>query len=167
MGGVFHAQKEMTMKRNVTLATRTLALSSCFGFALATGMPEAKAHGNQVDMFQSMDANADGKISVAEHAATAKAMFEKMDADHDGSVTEKEMTAAHQKITGQKPGAGEMSAADKIKAVDTNGDGKLTAEEHQAGSKMMFEKMDADHDGFLTKAEMVAGHTKLMHKGGK
>jgi Ca2+-binding EF-hand superfamily protein len=157
----------MTMKRSVTIATKTLALASCFGLGLVAGIPDARAHGNKADMFQSMDANADGKISVSEHAATAKTMFEKMDADHDGSVTETEMTAAHEKITGQKSGVGEMSAAEKIKAIDTNGDGKLTAEEHQAGSKMMFEKMDADHDGFLTKAEMVAGHAKLMHKVGK
>lgn len=155
------------MKRSMTTATKTLTLASCFGLALVAVTPEARAHGNKVDMFQSMDANADGKISVSEHAATAKLMFEKMDADHDGTVTEAEMTAAHEKITGQKSGAGEMSAAEKIKAVDTNGDGKLTADEHQAGSKMMFEKMDTDHDGFLTKTEMVAGHAKLMHKAGK
>ena len=57
-----------------------------------------------------------------------------------------------------------MSSAEKIKVIDTNGDGALSAEEHAAGSKMMFEKMDTDKDGFLTKAEMTAGHHKLMKK---
>ncbi len=29
---------------------------------------------------------------------------------------------------------------------------------------MVFDKMDTDHDGFLTKAEMEAGHVKMMSK---
>jgi len=57
-----------------------------------------------------------------------------------------------------------MTAAEKIKMLDTNADGVLTADEHAAGAKSMFEKMDTDHDGYLTKAEMKAGHEKFMHK---
>ena len=120
--------------------------------------------GDHEGMFKSMDTNGDGKISAEEHAAAAKKMFEMMDANKDGKVTAEEMTAAHEKVTGKKAGAGEMSSADKIKVIDTNGDGALSAEEHAAGSKMMFDKMDTDKDGFLTKAEMTAGHQKLMKK---
>ena len=40
-----------------------------------------------------------------------------------------------------------MSAAEKIKVVDGNGDGVLTAAEHEAASKKMFQKMDANRDG--------------------
>jgi len=61
-------------------------------------------------------------------------------------------------------GRNEMSSADKIKAIDSDHDGVLTAEEHAAGSKTMFEKMDTDKDGYLTKAELEAGHAKLMGK---
>ena len=57
-----------------------------------------------------------------------------------------------------------MSAADKIKVVDTNGDGVLTAEEHAAGSRAMFEKMDTNKDGFLTKDELAAGHARMLKK---
>jgi Ca2+-binding EF-hand superfamily protein len=57
-----------------------------------------------------------------------------------------------------------MSAADKIKMFDTNGDGVLTADEHAAAAKSMFDKIDTDHDGYITKAEMKAGHDKYMHK---
>jgi Ca2+-binding EF-hand superfamily protein len=28
----------------------------------------------------------------------------------------------------------------------------------------MFDKIDTDHDGYITKAEMKAGHDKYMHK---
>lgn len=57
-----------------------------------------------------------------------------------------------------------MSSADKIKVIDTDKDGKLSAAEHEAGSKSMFGKMDSDMDGNLSEAEMKAGHEAMMGK---
>jgi len=114
--------------------------------------------------FSAMDADHDGKVSAAEHAAGAKAMFDKMDANHDGKVTAAEMTAAHQAITGQAAKKSDMAAADKIKVIDSDGDGALTADEHAKGSAAMFAKMDANKDGFLSKEEMAAGHAAMMRK---
>jgi len=114
--------------------------------------------------FAAMDADHDGKVSASEHAAGAKAMFEKMDANRDGKVTAAEMMAAHQAVTGQAAKKSDMSAADKIKTVDADGDGVLTAEEHAKGSAAMFAKMDVNKDGFLSKEEMAAGHTAIMKK---
>ena len=74
------------------------------------------------------------------------------------------MAAAHRRVTGKKAKRSDMSAADKIKVIDTDGDGTLTAKEHAAGSRAMFEKMDADKDGFLTKDELAAGHASMMKK---
>lgn len=111
---------------------------------------------------KAMDSNGDGRISAQEHAAGVGRMFETMDADKDGRVTASEMQAAHGKVTGGKAAAGEMSAAEKIKTIDTNGDGVLTAAEHEAGARRMFEHMDADKDGFLTKDELAAGHSMKM-----
>jgi hypothetical protein len=48
------------------------------------------------------------------------------------------------RLAGQKATKADLSSAEKIKVVDTNGDGVLTAEEHAAGSKRMFDKMDTD-----------------------
>ena len=97
-------------------------------------------------------------------AKFASRMFSKMDTNADGKVTAAEMTAAHQRMSGKKTEKGEMTSAEKIKQFDTNGDGVLTADEHATGAKSMFDKMDADHDGYLTKAEVKAGHEKFMHK---
>ncbi len=55
-----------------------------------------------------------------------------------------------------------MSSADKIKVVDANGDGALSAQEHEAGSRSMFDKKDMDKDGYLTAAEIEAGHLAMM-----
>jgi Ca2+-binding EF-hand superfamily protein len=131
------------------------------GFAL---LPSAAFANSPDTRFESMDANGDGTISPDEHAAAASAMFEKMDTNADGKVTAAEMTAAHQNMTGKKAGKGELTAAEKIKIVDTNGDGVLTADEHAAAAKTMFDKMDTDHDGHLTKAELKAGHQKYLNK---
>ena len=112
-----------------------------------------------------MDADHDGRLSAEEHATGAKAMFAKMDADHDGKVTTAEMDAARKSMpTSRSESPNKMTAADKIKVVDSNGDGILSAEEHEAGSKRMFEKMDKDRDGTLTAAEISAGHKTMMKK---
>src|SRR5262245_625428 len=141
----------------------TFKLSSVAGFALAIagvcgfGLRSVALADNPEARFESMDANGDGRISPDEHAAEAARMFDKMDANNDGKVTAAEMTAAHQKVTGKKAEKGEMTAAEKIKMLDTNGDGVLTADEHATGAKSMFDKMDTDHDSYLTKAEIKAG----------
>lgn len=145
-----------TLKRFAGLALGAAGL-------LGVAIPSV-ARADQEARFESMDTNGDGKVSPDEHAAAASRMFEKMDANGDGKVTAAEMTAAHQKVTGEKAEKGEMTAADKIKMFDTNGDGALTADEHAAAAKTVFDKMDTDHDGYLTKAEMKAGHDKYMHK---
>lgn len=144
--------------------TRKHALQTTLvcGLALAGS---AFAHGKDIDAkFKSMDTNGDGKISAEEHAAAAQKMFDSMDANKDGRVTAEEMTAAHEKKMGKKAGKSTMSSAEKIKEMDTDGDGVLTSTEHANGSKVMFEKMDTDKDGFLSKTEFVEGHEKMMKK---
>lgn len=115
-------------------------------------------------LFNAMDANGDAKLSPDEHSAGAKKMFDTMDANKDGTVTPAEMDAAHEKVAGKKTTKADLSSAEKIKTVDTNGDGMLTGEEHAIGSKMMFDKMDTNKDGFVGKAELDAGHAKMMKK---
>ena len=124
------------------------------------------------DMFKTMDANHDGKISAEEHAAGAKAMFDKMDADHDGKITAAECDAGHAKMEaeekGEKGEKGEhhmgmhrMSGADMVKQLDTDGDGTVSASEHADWAAKMFAKADTNHDGSVTAAEMKAAHASM------
>jgi len=136
-----------------------LAMAAAGGFAL----PSVAFADNEA-RFESMDMNGDGKISMEEHAVAAGKMFEKMDANKDGRVTPSEMEAAHKAMTGHKPAKGEMTAADKIRLIDANGDGFVTEEEHSVAARSMFEKMDTNQDGFLTKDEVKAGHEKFMQR---
>lgn len=131
--------------------------------SLALGaLPAAFAGPDDDAHFKLMDANGDAKISRAEHAAASKKMFAQCDANHDGIVTATEMDAA-MAATGQKPAKDEKSSAEKIKVIDQNGDGRLTAAEHETGSEQMFAKMDINGDGYLSKAECDAG-MKLLKK---
>jgi Ca2+-binding EF-hand superfamily protein len=141
--------------------------------ALAGGDKEHKK-GGMAEM-STMDSNGDGKLSADEHATAARRMFEAMDTDKDGKVTATEMEAAHSQMMGSAHDKADererpykrphMTAAEKIAKVDTNGDGVLTAEEQTVGARTMFERMDTSKDGFLSKAELKAGHDKLLRKG--
>ncbi|HUR57892.1 MAG TPA: hypothetical protein VM029_09295 [Opitutaceae bacterium] len=132
------------------------ALASCVVSA-ALASPDADQR------FKMMDANGDGKITRAEHAAGAKKMFELCDANRDGVVTASEMDAAMAK-SGAKPAMDDKSSAEKIAVIDKNKDGKLTAAEHAAGTEEMFDKMDTNRDGSISKEECDAG-MKMMKKG--
>lgn len=136
-------------------------LTSMFWTAAAPGQPVVAAAATE---FKAMDANGDGKVTREEHAKAARGMFDKMDANRDGKVTASEMDGAHQAIAGNNAGKSELSSAEKIKVVDQDADGMLTAAEHAYGSRSMFEKMDVNHDGTLTPDEMAAGHAAMLKK---
>lgn len=111
-----------------------------------------------------MDLDRDGKLSAAEHAAGTKRMFGRMDLDGNGTVTVAEMDKTPITLPGVKPDPDAPSSAEKIKVIDTNKDGSLSAEEHVQGSAAMFVRMDRDKDGFLTPAELERGRSLLRKR---
>jgi Ca2+-binding EF-hand superfamily protein len=140
---------------------RTSIIAGC-SLALCV-LPNAFADKHADKHFRLLDQNGDGKITRAEHAAGAKTMFAQSDKNGDGIVTAAEMDAA-MAAQGVKPDKDDKSSAEKIRVIDKNGDGKLTAAEHAAGTETMFDKMDTNRDGILTKEECDAG-MKMMKKG--
>jgi hypothetical protein len=69
--------------------------------------------------------------------------------------------------------SGNASAADhpneglidaQFKTMDTDGDGRLSPDEHAAGAKRMFDAMDSNKDGTVTIAEMDAAHRNVPGK---
>jgi hypothetical protein len=131
---------------------------------LAAVLAPAAANAAAESMFGRMDADRDGRITSAEHAAGARSMFGQMDADRDAVVTAAEMGAAHAAVTGREAADGEPTPAQKIAVIDADRDGRLSASEHARGSRRLFARMDADVDGRLTPAEFEAGHAALDHE---
>jgi Ca2+-binding EF-hand superfamily protein len=143
------------------LCTLGLACALALSPALA-GDGERKEHGSPSSGMKMMDTDKDGRISAAEHAMGAKKMFDKIDKDYDGRVTATEMDAHHKDMPGAHSSKPMKSSADKIKAIDTDSDGVISAEEHEKGSQKMFRKMDKDEDGTLSRAEVQAEHDRMM-----
>ena len=162
--------KRMTQRRPAM--TRRVAVT---GTLMACTLMAAAAWANKDagDKFKMMDANADGMVSASEHAAGVTKMFGEMDADGDGTVTAAEMDAKHDRkradaksnMTSNDAAMDdmhrEMSSSEKIAKMDTNGDGVLSASEHDSGARSMFSQMDTDGNGSLSKQEMAAGHAMM------
>ena len=139
-----------------------VALAALLGLAVATSVAAAGTESAEAEIL-AMDKNGDGVLTAAEHGVGARTMFVTMDGNQDGRVTAAEMDTYQAKRT-VRDAAKEKPSAEKIRMVDTDGDGAVSAEEHRVASQKMFITMDADADGTLSKAELATGHAKMLLK---
>jgi Ca2+-binding EF-hand superfamily protein len=153
-----HIPRRSRMKKSRT-NHKLLSLMLMGGVALA-GSAFANNQGDT--KFKSMDTNNDGQISSAEHSAGVTRMFSTMDANKDGFVTSTEMDASHKGMKASSDKGMKKSASSKISSMDTDGDGKLSSAEHDAGATTMFTKMDTDGNGSVSQAEMSSAHATMM-----
>lgn len=122
---------------------------------IAVGAPDGRdARGSMQDRIKQADIDGNGMLSRAEAAALPRLAkhFDEIDANHDSQITAEELRAHHEKRRGEH-----------WKKLDTNGDGKLSKAEAQAGAPRLaerFEQLDANKDGFVTSEEMKAAHGK-------
>ena len=98
--------------------------------ALLLWLPVAAlAQGTTSDLFRTMDANGDGRISEAEYVAYMSQGFYRLDRNHDGILEQDEL-----------PG----------------GRGKpVTLKEWQDNLRREFHKLDRNHDGYLSPQELA------------
>ena len=92
-----------------------------------------------------MDTDNDGKVSREEFAKGHQAMFDRLDVNKDGTVGRDEIPG---------PGAGPGRGMGMLRMMDSDGDGKVTREELAKGQREMFDRFDADKDGFISRDEM-------------
>ena len=111
-------------------------------------------------LFAQLDKDGDGKISRAEWTRKPKA-FDRLDLNHDGFITREEAAEAHGKSA--VPKGGKAVRRGRVAEMDTNGDGKIARDEWRGKSKA-FDRLDADHDGFLTREELLAARGKGVKK---
>jgi len=109
--------------------------------------------------FGALDTNKDGKIARAEFKGSGKA-FAWIDADHNGFLSRPEATRAYLAMIG---GISLAEKAHAYRAMDTNKDGKISAAEYK-GPKARFARIDANHDGSITRAEAVQAFQRHVHR---
>ena len=51
--------------------------------------------------------------------------------------------------------------------MDLDGDGVVTAAEHATGARALFDHMDADHDGRVTREEMITFQRQVLGMPGR
>ena len=127
-----------------------------------------------VRTLMAFDANGDGKLSKSELPERFQGIFTRADENKDGFITAEEIrkVAAAQAAPPEPPGRGGRGGRDGgrgggpggemnlirmdpiLAAVDTDGDGIISAEEIR-NSADAIRKLDKDGDGKLTRAEVM------------
>jgi Ca2+-binding EF-hand superfamily protein len=94
------------------------------------------------------DANGDGAIDMAEFRAQRAGRFARLDPDDDGQVSK----AAFLQAVAQSTAAEHAVRLERLfDKMDTNGDGILTRGEYLAYGEAIFARMDRNGDGKLTR----------------
>jgi hypothetical protein len=94
--------------------------------------------------------------------------FAKVDTNGDGKITPEEMEAAG----GGGGGGGGMGGGGRgggfgmLARADANKDGVVTKAEAEDQARKRFATMDADHDGTVTREEMMAARDRFRPAGG-
>lgn len=108
-------------------------------------------------MLTEMDADEDGTVTSAEIAAHEAARAAEIDADKNGTITADELIAHHEKIRQQR-------MADRLKAMDRNGDGNVSVEEYEAAQTWRMARLDRNGDGKIEPDEMRFHGGKRHHR---
>ncbi len=141
----------------VAATLATLSLLAGPGAAHGVGKGRSGDHdGFPTNMFGLLDGNGDEVLTMEEIRATWAERFSDADADGDGQLSADELSSA---IEAWRTEYRARQIKNRIERHDTNGDGLLNLEEATAATQpkrieRLFERLDADGDGSITKAEM-------------
>jgi Ca2+-binding EF-hand superfamily protein len=145
----------MPFSRRRTILFSTL-VSTLAGLAFSAG-----AWAQSDPVFARLDSNHDGRISLSEHGTAEKATFNRMDADHDGKLSAQEMASVHKAMTQVEIAAENVElAAAQAKPARPGSKAATPSAEDAAVQQALFDRLDANHDGTVSTAEMQAAHSQ-------
>ena len=114
-----------------------------------------------------MDSAGNGYITQDEYLAQAKARFAKLDKKGDGKLTVDEFTPVHfprvgaQVAENANTGHGRKRAQAIFAKLDTNHDGAVTQDEYLAAASAQFKALDTAGNGQVTAAEIASSPKAL------
>jgi Ca2+-binding EF-hand superfamily protein len=118
-------------------------------------------HGGPGMHLEMADSNHDGAITREEFLAHPLQMFARLDANSDGAISAAEREQAHDGMHERHEG---MRGGGHGHA-DGDGDHQISRAEFAAKAGEHFERMDANHDGRVTREEADAAHQGHRHGG--
>jgi Ca2+-binding EF-hand superfamily protein len=106
-----------------------------------------------------LDKDRDGRLSPTEFQG-GPARFEQLDRNHDGFLSRDEIPWLNpdRPLPKSAPGplaktkGAERPLLERLKAMDKDGDGRVSREEFK-GRPVMFDRLDLNHDGFIDQAD--------------
>ncbi|WP_022702677.1 EF-hand domain-containing protein [Pseudorhodobacter ferrugineus] len=163
--------KMKTVLSAVTLAALVAASFSTVAQADAGGRGGDRGgdRGGPMFNFVETDANADGNVTKEEITAYHAAKIAAMDTDKDGNLSAAELIAGQvARDAARQAERGAKMVQRMMERQDANKDGVLSVEEMTPpagrGDKM-FDRIDADGDGAISKAEADTMGDKMGKRG--
>ncbi len=138
------------------LALAVLILVPAFGHGAETGASPKLPR--VATLFKQADADRSGTLSRAEVEKSVPQLardFDKIDANRDGQISRHELAAWNKAQRGSR----RMSAAERFRHADEDGDGAISREEaarHAPRLAQKFDAIDTDRDGKLSAEELRA-----------
>lgn len=118
--------------------------------ALAQGVADPRARA----LFQQADLDGNARLSRIEFEAARESLFARVDANQDGRVTLAEARAARPAGLPRLARLRDRSLLAEIRAVDRNRDRVIDIAEFRALGRGRFRAADLDQDGFLSRREI-------------
>ncbi len=141
---------------SVTATVVAILVTGFFVVHAQPGQDADEAEDRVRTFFERHDANHDGRLSREEFPGT-DAAFARIDMDGDGFITLDELRAARapaREARREVPADRATRWRQMLQRFDADGDGRISREEWQ-GRDEVFERLDANNDGFLTEDEVV------------
>ena len=141
----------------------TLLLSAGRAIGQDGSISRARFIADMDAQFRAMDSDRNGQLSPAEIEGSQRAqasseaskrnrtLFALLDTDKNGKLTAEEFDRFN------NPPPNTANAAPVLARMDGNRDRQVSPAEHRAAMLVNFDRLDSDHNGVVSAAEMKAG----------